>query len=101
MAMIDGKIQTPTKRPLDAVLCSQRMSCPYEGLRIRLYIHQNFPADDLGISEIKVMQARPHKLHHFIVRRISALPVLEYHHGDTDSSAAIQYIVRSESVRLL
>src|SRR5258707_11845606 len=71
----------------------------YEQLRIRFYIHQNFPGDDFGVSKIKVMQACLNKLQHFIVRRIGAFAVLEYHHSDTDAFAPIQYIIRSESVR--
>src|SRR5258706_4545297 len=73
------------------------MSSPYEPLRIRFYIHQNFPGDDFGVSKIKVKQACLNKLQYFIVRRIGAFAVLEYHHSDTD--APIQYIIRSESVR--
>jgi len=41
------------------------------------------------------------KFQHFIVRRIGAFAVLEYHHSDTDAFAPIQYIIRSESVRSL
>src|SRR5258708_4990238 len=75
------------------------MNSLYEQLRIRFYINQNFPADDFGVSKIKVMQACMNKLQYFIVRRIGAFAVLEYHHSDTDAFAPIQYIVRSESVR--
>src|SRR5712664_1423528 len=75
------------------------MSSPYEQLRIRFYIHQNFPGDDFGVSKIKVKQACLNKLQYFIVRRIGAFAVLEYHHGDTDAFAPIQYIIRSESAR--
>src|SRR2546423_4277852 len=71
--------------------------CPQ--LRIRFYIHQNFPGDDFGVSKIKVKQACLNKLQYFIVRRIGAFAVLEYHHSDTDAFAPIQYIIRSESVR--
>jgi hypothetical protein len=71
----------------------------YEQLRIRFYIHQNFPGDDFGVSKIKVMQACLNKLQHFIVCRIGAFAVLEYHHSDTDAFTPIQYIIRSESVR--
>ena len=75
------------------------MSSLYERLRIRFYIHQNFPGDYFGVSKIKVMQACLNKLQHFVVRRIGAFAVLEYHHSDTDAFAPIQYIIRSESVR--
>lgn len=66
-------------------------------LPITFYIHQNFPSDDFGVSEIEVMQACLNKLHYFIVRCIGAFAILEYHHGDTDALAPIQHIVRSES----
>src|SRR6185436_14789456 len=75
------------------------MSSPYEQLRIRFYIHQNFPGDDFGVSKIKVMQTCLNKLPYFIVRRIGAFAVLKHHHSDTDAFAPIQYIIRSESVR--
>src|SRR5258705_10259401 len=75
------------------------MSSPYEQLRIRFYIHQNSPGDDFGVSKIKVKQACLNKLQYFIVRRIGAFAVLEYHHSDTDAFAPIQYIIRSKSVR--
>src|SRR5437868_15525119 len=75
------------------------MSSLYEQLRIRFYIHQNFPGDDFGVSKIKVMQACLNKLQYFIVRRIGAFAVLKYHHSDADAFAPIQYIIRSESVR--
>jgi hypothetical protein len=39
-----------------------RSGCLYEQLRIRFYIHQNFPGDDFGISKIKVKQACLNKL---------------------------------------
>ena len=78
---------------------SVAVACPYEQLRIRFYIHQNFPGDDFGVSKIKVKQACLNKLQYFIVRRIGAFAVLEYHHSDTDAFAPIQYIIRSESVR--
>jgi hypothetical protein len=68
-------------------------------LRIRFYVRQNFPGDDFGDSKIKVMQACLNEIQHFIVRRIGAFAVLEYHHSDTDAFARIQYIIRSESVR--
>jgi hypothetical protein len=42
-----GRLSTPCLR-------TQRMSSPYEQLRIRFYIHQNFPGDDFGVSKIKV-----------------------------------------------
>ena len=71
----------------------------YGELHIRFYIHQNFPGDDFGVSKIKVKQARLNKLQYFIVRRIGAFAVLEYHHSDTDAFAPIQYIIRSESAR--
>ena len=45
------------------------------------------------------MQACLNKLPYFIVRRIGAFAVLEYHDSDTDAFAPIQYIIRSESVR--
>src|SRR5712675_615209 len=72
------------------------MSSLYEQLRIRFYIHQNFPGDDFGVSKIKVKQACLNKLQYFIVRRIGAFAVLEYHHSDTDAFAPIQYIIRSK-----
>jgi hypothetical protein len=75
------------------------MSSLYEQLRIRFYIHQNFPGDDFGISKIKIRQACLNKLQYFIVRCIGAFAVLEYHHSDTDAFASIQYMIRSESVR--
>src|SRR5258708_30124055 len=75
------------------------MSSLYEQLRIRFYIHQNFPGDDFGVSQVKVKQACLNNLQYFIVRRIGAFAVLEYHHSDTDAFAPIQYIIRSESVR--
>jgi hypothetical protein len=34
----------------------------YGQLRIRFYIHQNFPGDDFGVSKIKVKQACLNKL---------------------------------------
>jgi hypothetical protein len=73
----------------------------YDPLRIGFNIHQDFPGDDFGVSKIKVMQACLDKLQYFIVRRIGAFAVLEYHHGDTDAFAPIQYIIRSETARLL
>src|SRR5436309_5721050 len=85
--------------PRDAVLAHVADEQLDEQLRIRFYIHQNFPGDDFGVSKIKVMQACLNKLQHFIVRRIGAFAVLEYHHSDTDAFAPIQYIIRSESVR--
>jgi hypothetical protein len=75
------------------------MSTLCEKLRVRFYIHQNFPGDDFGVSKMKVMQACSNKLQYFIVRRIGAFAVLEYHHSDTDAFAPIQYIIRSETVR--
>src|SRR5882757_2723086 len=75
------------------------MSSLYEQLRIRFYVHQNFPGDDFGVSKIKVKQACLNKLQYFIVRRIGAFAVLEYHHSDTDAFVPIQYIIGSESVR--
>jgi hypothetical protein len=83
----------------------RRMSSLYGQLRKRFYIHQNFPGDDFGVSKIKIKikikikQACLNKLQHFIVRRIGAFAVLEYHDSDTDAFAPIQYIIRSESVR--
>ena len=97
---------SPTRQPLQpeaigAVIEVTKWLKPsisvYEQLRIRFYIHQNFPGDDFGVSKIKVMQACLNKLPYFIVRCISAFAILEYHHSDTD--APIQYIIRSESVR--
>src|ERR1700688_7955 len=76
------------------------MSSLYEQLRIRFYIQQNFPGDDFGVSKIEVMQACLNKLQYFIVCRNGAFAVLKYHHSDTDAFAPIQYIIRSESVRL-
>jgi hypothetical protein len=75
------------------------MSSLYEQLRIRFYIHQNFPGDDFGVSKIKVKQACLDKLQDFIVRRLRAFAVLEHHHSNSDAFAPIQYIIRSESVR--
>src|SRR6516164_69834 len=75
------------------------MSSLQEQLRIRFYIHQNFPGDDFGVSEIKVMQTCLNKLQYFIVRRIGAFAVLEYHHSHADAFAPIQYIIRSEPAR--
>ena len=90
----------------NAIAASRRRACARsrwvafnEQLRIRFYIHQNFPGDDFGISKIKVKQACLNKLQYFIVRRIGAFAVLEYHHSDTDTFAPIQYIIRSKSVR--
>ena len=80
--------------PRDAMLAHVADEQLYEQLRIRFYIHQNFPGDDFGVSKIKVMQACLNKLQHFIVRRIGAFAVLEYHHSDTDAFAPIQYIIR-------
>ena len=59
------------------------------GLRysIRVYIYQNLPGDDVGVSKIKVMQTCLNKLPYFIVRHIGAFAVLEYHHSDTDAFA--------------
>src|SRR6266436_3105831 len=85
--------------PRDAMLAHVADEQLYEQLRIRFYIHQNFPGDDFGVSKIKVMQACLNKLQHFIVRRIGAFAVLEYHHSDTDAFTPNQYIIRSESVR--
>ena len=68
-------------------------------LRIKFHIHQDFPGNDFRVSKIKVMQACLNKLPDFIVRRTGAFAVLEYHHSDTDASAPIHYIIRSESVR--
>ena len=45
-----GRLSTPCLR-------TERMSSLYEQLRIRFYIHQNFPGDDFGVSKIKVKQA--------------------------------------------
>jgi hypothetical protein len=53
------------------------MSSLCEKLRIRFYIHQNFPGDNLGVSKIEVVQACMSKLQYFIVRRIGAFAVLE------------------------
>src|ERR1700750_825808 len=75
------------------------MSSLYEQLRIRFYIHQNFPGDHFGVSKIKVKQACANKLQYFVLRRIGAFAVLEYRHSDTDAFAPIQYIIRSESLR--
>ena len=75
------------------------MSSLYEQLRIRFYIHQNFPGDDFGVSKIKVKQACLNKLQYFIVCRIGAFAVFEDHHSDADAFASIQYIIRSEAVR--
>jgi hypothetical protein len=36
---------------------------------------------------MKVMQACLNEIHHLAVRRIRALAVLKYHHGDTDAVA--------------
>jgi hypothetical protein len=36
------------------------------------------------------------EIQHFIVRRIGALAVFEYHHSDTDAFAPIQYIIGFE-----
>jgi hypothetical protein len=63
------------------------------------YIHQNFPGNDFGVSKIKVEQACLNKLQYFVVRRIGAFAILEYHHSDTDAFTPIQYIIRSESGR--
>ena len=82
--------------PLDAVLAR---ATAYEQLRIRFYIHQNFPGDDFGVSKNKVMHACLNKLQYLIVRRIGALAVLEYHYSDTNAFAPIHYIIRSKSVR--
>jgi hypothetical protein len=65
----------------------------YEQLRIRFYIHQNFPGDNFGVSKMKVMQACLNEVQYFIVCRIGAFAVLEYHHRHTDAFAPIQYIV--------
>ena len=89
-----GRLSTPCLR-------TSLMSSLYEQLCIRFYIHQNFPGDHFGVSKIKVKQACLNKLQYFIVRRIGAFAVLEYHHSDTDAFALIQYIIRSESVRSL
>ena len=75
------------------------MSSLQEQLRIRFYIHQNFAGDDFGVSEIKIVQACLNKLQHFIVRRIGAFAVLEYHHSHSDAFAPIQYIIRSKPAR--
>lgn len=75
------------------------MGSLYEQLRIRFYIHQNFPGDDFGVSKIQVMQACLNELPYFFVRRIGGFAVFEYHHSDTDAFAPIQYIIRSESAR--
>jgi hypothetical protein len=40
-----GRLSTPCLRTL-------RMGSLYEQLRIRFYIHQNFPGDDFGVSKI-------------------------------------------------
>lgn len=51
------------------------------------YIHQSFPGDNIGGAKMKVMQACLNEIHHLAVRRIRALAVLKYHHGDTDAVA--------------
>jgi hypothetical protein len=78
-----GRLSTPFLR-------TWRMSGFYEQLRIRFYIHQNFPGDDFGLSKIKVMQACVNKLQYFIVRHIGAFAVLKYHHSDTDAFTPIR-----------
>src|SRR6516225_5919845 len=78
---------------------TSRMSSLQEQLRISFYIHQNFAGDDFGVSEIKIVQACLNELQHFIVRRIGAFAVLEYHHSHADAFAPIQYIIRSEAAR--
>ncbi len=70
------------------------MSSLYEQLRIRFYIHQNFPGDDFEVSKIKVKQACLNKLQYLIVRRLGAFAVLKYHHSNSDAFAPIQYIIR-------
>jgi len=50
--------------PRDAMLAHVADEQLYEQLRIRFYIHQNFPGDDFGVSKIKVMQACLNKLQH-------------------------------------
>lgn len=42
---LHGSLSTPCLR-------TQRMGSLYEQLRIRFYIHQNFPGDDFGVSKI-------------------------------------------------
>src|SRR5260221_3239386 len=63
------------------------MSSLYEQLRIRFYIHQNFPGDDFEVSKIKVKQACLNKLQYLIVRRLGAFAVLKYHHSNSDAFA--------------
>jgi hypothetical protein len=69
-----------------------------EQLRIGFDIQQNFPGDDFGISKIEVMQACVNKFQNLVVRRIGAFAVLKYHHSDADAFAAVEYIIRPESV---
>src|ERR1700722_8066155 len=90
---------SPNSTALTSRIDFPTMTSLYEQLRIRFYIHQNFPGDHFGGSKIKVKQACLNKLQYFIVRRMGAFAILEYHHSDTDAFAPIQYIIRSESVR--
>src|ERR1700733_4381075 len=99
-----ANISHQPRAPPNSTALTSRIEFPtmtslYEQLRIRFYIHQNFPGDHFGVSKIKVKQACLNKLQYFIVRSIGAFAVLEYHHSDTDAFAPIQYIIRSESVR--
>jgi hypothetical protein len=84
---------------------SRRHACVRSGLVVNNYstdskLTKTSPAMISGSPRMnKVMQACSNKLQYFVVRRIGAFAVLEYHHSDTDAFAPIQYIIRSESGR--
>ena len=71
------------------------MSSLYEQLRIRFYIHQNFPGDDFGVSKIKVIKACFNKPLYFFVRQCQT-PVLIL----PDDIPAHPYAVAMESALL-
>ena len=89
--------QVSTMQPLcDVRVGSIASYWPSADTTHQIPYHQNFSGDDFWVSKIKVMQTCLNKFPYFIVRRIGAFAVLEYHHRHTDAFAPIQYI---ESVR--
>src|SRR5450756_772330 len=75
-AAIEDRAGRPCARPYST---TRRTSGDDEQSRIRFDIHQDFAGDDFGVTQIEVEQACLNKLQHFIVRRLGAFAVLEYH----------------------
>src|SRR3954452_1132281 len=67
---------------------------------IRLYVNQKLAAGDFRNPKIEVMQTCLNKGQYLGVCYVGAFAVIEYHHGDADTVARIQHMVRSKSLRL-